>query len=53
MLTSPYRHEDPKIREGVITEQEYDTRSKHNIERWVEAHIIPVSPSPKHLLRRD
>ncbi|KAL1681547.1 hypothetical protein EV122DRAFT_287996 [Schizophyllum commune] len=36
-------HEDPKIREGVITEQEYDTRSKHNIERWVEAHIIPTS----------
>lgn len=46
---SPNRHEDPKIKEGVITEQEYDTRSKHNIERWVEAHIIPVSSSHERL----
>lgn len=36
-------HEDPKIREGTITEQEYDSRSKHNIERWVEAHVVPTS----------
>ncbi|KAL1748495.1 hypothetical protein HDZ31DRAFT_29490 [Schizophyllum fasciatum] len=36
-------HEDPTIKEGIITEQEYDSRSKRNIERWVEAHIVPAS----------
>ncbi|KAJ7491221.1 hypothetical protein FB451DRAFT_1023538 [Mycena latifolia] len=28
----------------VITDQEFDARSKENVERWVSAHIIPQSP---------
>ncbi|KAJ7168319.1 hypothetical protein C8R43DRAFT_983978 [Mycena crocata] len=28
----------------VITEQEFDSRSKENVQRWVSAHIIPQSP---------
>ncbi|THH21576.1 hypothetical protein EW146_g49 [Bondarzewia mesenterica] len=27
-----------------ISEQEFDARSKKNVERWVSSHIIPVSP---------
>ena len=38
-----------------ITEEQYDTRAKENVERWVSAHIIPVGPRyrcypPRHLL---
>ena len=27
-----------------MSEKQYDQQSKHNVERWVAAHIIPVSP---------
>ncbi|KXN85757.1 hypothetical protein AN958_10940 [Leucoagaricus sp. SymC.cos] len=27
-----------------ITDEEYDKKSKANVERWISAHIIPVSP---------
>ncbi|TBU29778.1 hypothetical protein BD309DRAFT_654693 [Dichomitus squalens] len=39
-------HEDPKpLDDGVIlSEAEFDTISKQNVERWVSAHIIPQSP---------
>ncbi|RDB15524.1 hypothetical protein Hypma_004266 [Hypsizygus marmoreus] len=31
--------------EGIeITEQEFDSRSKKNVEKWISAHIIPDSP---------
>ena len=40
-----HRHEDPKpLDDGVIlSEAEFDSMSKRNVERWVSAHIIPVS----------
>nr|GAT53721.1 predicted protein [Mycena chlorophos] len=39
-------HQDPEpIDEGVIiTEEEFDARSKTNVERWVSAHLVPQSP---------
>ncbi|KAH9897673.1 hypothetical protein C8Q73DRAFT_682121 [Cubamyces lactineus] len=39
-------HEGPApIQEGVIlSEAEFDDLSKRNVERWVSAHIIPMSP---------
>ncbi|OBZ78862.1 hypothetical protein A0H81_01350 [Grifola frondosa] len=39
-------HQDPApVDEGVIiSEEEFDARSKKNVERWVSAHIIPRSP---------
>ncbi|KAJ6582826.1 hypothetical protein B0H10DRAFT_2097931 [Mycena sp. CBHHK59/15] len=39
-------HQDPEpIDTGVIvTEEEFDARSRANVERWVSAHIIPQSP---------
>ncbi len=40
-----HRHEGSKpIDDGVIlTEAEFDNMSTKNVERWVSAHIIPVS----------
>ncbi|KAJ7915530.1 hypothetical protein B0H13DRAFT_1610399 [Mycena leptocephala] len=32
---------DPDI---VITDEEFDSKSRENVERWVSAHIIPQSP---------
>ena len=45
-----HRHEDPKpLDDGVIlSEAEFDSMSKQNVQRWVSAHIIPVSPLPRH-----
>ncbi|KAI0964120.1 hypothetical protein AcW1_001016 [Taiwanofungus camphoratus] len=39
-------HQGPApVKEGtIISEQEFDTQSKRNVERWVSAHIIPHSP---------
>ncbi|TFY83353.1 hypothetical protein EWM64_g674 [Hericium alpestre] len=39
-------HQDPEpIDSGIeISEQEFDARSKKNVERWVSMHIIPQSP---------
>ncbi|KAI0271496.1 hypothetical protein BC834DRAFT_841122 [Gloeopeniophorella convolvens] len=41
-------HQDPDPADGKIemTEQEFDERSKNNVERWVSLHIIPESPIP-------
>ena len=38
------RHQDPvMVDDGIkITEEEFDARSKANVEHWVSAHIIPV-----------
>jgi len=38
------RHEDPAPTEPVIemSEHDFDSVSKRNVERWVSAHIIPV-----------
>ncbi|CAK5279430.1 unnamed protein product [Mycena citricolor] len=46
MSLSRKPHQGPvPIQDGVIlTEQEYDSRSKENVERWISAHIIPESP---------
>ncbi|EJC98626.1 uncharacterized protein FOMMEDRAFT_95640 [Fomitiporia mediterranea MF3/22] len=37
----------------VISEEEFDARSRENVERWISAHIVPqtitsLSPSSKH-----
>ncbi|KAJ7118788.1 hypothetical protein C8R44DRAFT_183294 [Mycena epipterygia] len=39
-------HQGPApVDDGIeITDQEFDTRSRENVERWVSAHIIPQSP---------
>jgi len=39
-------HQDPvPLDEGIIiTEEELDLQSKKNVQRWVSAHIIPISP---------
>ncbi|TFK42187.1 hypothetical protein BDQ12DRAFT_720180 [Crucibulum laeve] len=39
-------HQSPETSdEGIeITQEEFDNLSKSNVERWVSAHIIPVSP---------
>lgn len=38
------RHEGPKtIEDGTfITEEEFETKSRENVERWIQAHIVPV-----------
>ncbi|KAI0059419.1 hypothetical protein BV25DRAFT_1828937 [Artomyces pyxidatus] len=39
-------HQDPvPLEDGIeISEQEFDNRSKRNVERWVSLHIIPEAP---------
>jgi len=39
-------HQGPvPVDEGiVITQEEFETRSKQNVLRWISAHIIPTSP---------
>ncbi|KAJ7722290.1 hypothetical protein DFH07DRAFT_857059 [Mycena maculata] len=37
----PHQGPAPDI---VITDEEFDSKSKENVERWVSAHIIPQSP---------
>ncbi|TFY71804.1 hypothetical protein EVG20_g1205 [Dentipellis fragilis] len=39
-------HQDPEpVHDDIeISEQEFDARSKGNVERWVSMHIIPKSP---------
>jgi hypothetical protein len=41
------RHQGPALVESEteMSEQQYDEQSKRNVERWVAAHVIPVSPS--------
>ena len=38
-----YRHEGPFDELIRISEEEFDRRAKQNVERWVSAHIVPVS----------
>ncbi|KAF7305149.1 FAS1 domain-containing protein [Mycena kentingensis (nom. inval.)] len=39
-------HQDPVPDDDgvIVTEEEFDARSKENIQRWVSSHIIPQSP---------
>ncbi|KII93078.1 hypothetical protein PLICRDRAFT_99865 [Plicaturopsis crispa FD-325 SS-3] len=41
-------HQGPErggLESGIeISEQEFDEKSKRNVENWVSAHIIPISP---------
>ena len=41
------RHEDPAPSDPVIemSEQDFESVSRRNVERWVSAHIIPVRHS--------
>ena len=47
MLNANHRHQGPAPVEPELemTEQQYDEQSKRNVEHWVAAHVIPVSPS--------
>ncbi|KAE9392709.1 hypothetical protein BT96DRAFT_830276 [Gymnopus androsaceus JB14] len=36
-------HQGPPPSDTVISEEEFDKSSKDNVQRWVEAHVIPVS----------
>lgn len=40
------RHEGPKpIEDGtIIFEEEFESKSRENVERWIQAHIVPVRP---------
>jgi len=40
----PHQGPAPVDDDVVITDEEFDSRSKENVERWVSAHIIPQSP---------
>ncbi|KAF8191445.1 hypothetical protein K438DRAFT_1591144 [Mycena galopus ATCC 62051] len=40
----PHQGPAPVDDDIVITDEEFDSRSKENVERWVSAHIIPQSP---------
>ena len=41
----PIRHQGPiPVDDTVISEEEFDTRSKENVMRWVSAHVVSVSP---------
>ncbi|KAK7695117.1 hypothetical protein QCA50_002307 [Cerrena zonata] len=45
MALSHKPHEDPAPSDTgvIISEEEFDARSRKNVERWVSAHIIPGS----------
>ena len=52
--SSHSRHQSPPWEDGQdieVPEEEYDCQSKENVQRWVEAHIIPVCPCPTPHLR--
>ena len=42
-----HRHQGPESvePETEMSEQQYDEQSRRNVERWVAAHVIPVSSS--------
>lgn len=42
-----HRHQGPESiePETEMSEQQYDKQSRRNVERWVAAHVIPVSPN--------
>ncbi|KAJ6546971.1 hypothetical protein B0H19DRAFT_1163271 [Mycena capillaripes] len=44
LARKPHQGPDPVDTGVVITDEEFDSRSKENVERWVSAHIIPQSP---------
>ncbi len=47
------RHQGPEDVEGgvVVTEEDFDKLSKENVEKWIGAHIIPVSRmSPRTII---
>ncbi|KAF9461896.1 hypothetical protein BDZ94DRAFT_1220658 [Collybia nuda] len=45
LARKPHQGQTAPSDEGIeISEQEFDTRSKKNVERWISAHIIPDSP---------
>ncbi|KAG6919861.1 hypothetical protein DXG01_015569 [Tephrocybe rancida] len=44
LARKPHQGPSAPYDDGItISEQEYDTRSKKNVENWVSAHIVPVS----------
>jgi len=47
MLDGNHRHQGPPSveKETEMSEQQYDEQSRRNVERWVAAHVIPVSSS--------
>ncbi|KAJ6488488.1 hypothetical protein C8R47DRAFT_1125703 [Mycena vitilis] len=44
LARKPHQGPEPVDTGVVITDEEFDSRSKENVERWVSAHIIPQSP---------
>ena len=42
-LHDDYRHQGTAEPEIEMSEEQYDKQSRRNVERWVAAHIIPVS----------
>ncbi|KIK56051.1 hypothetical protein GYMLUDRAFT_248255 [Collybiopsis luxurians FD-317 M1] len=54
MILTRKPHQSPPWEDGQdieVPEEEYDRQSKENVQRWVEAHIIPVFPCPTLHLR--
>ncbi|KAL5533601.1 hypothetical protein ACEPAG_61 [Sanghuangporus baumii] len=54
MALSRKPHQGPiPIDDTIISEEEFDARSKENVQRWISAHIVPqalpsLSPSSKY-----
>ncbi|KAL5494634.1 hypothetical protein ACEPAI_95 [Sanghuangporus weigelae] len=54
MALSRKPHQGPiPVDDAVISEEEFDARSKENVQRWISAHIVPqvlpsLSPSSKY-----
>ncbi|EIM92422.1 uncharacterized protein STEHIDRAFT_117441 [Stereum hirsutum FP-91666 SS1] len=46
LARKPHQGPAPLEDKIEISEQEFDTRSKENVQRWVSLHIIPQSPIP-------
>ncbi|KAJ7063539.1 hypothetical protein C8F01DRAFT_1368069 [Mycena amicta] len=44
LARKPHQGPVPVDDDIVITEEEFDTRSKEHVERWIASHIIPQSP---------
>ncbi|KAG6812436.1 hypothetical protein H0H92_002902 [Tricholoma furcatifolium] len=45
LARKPHQGPDSSLEDEItISEQEYDSRSKKNVENWVSAHIIPDFP---------
>ncbi|KAJ7708519.1 hypothetical protein B0H16DRAFT_1632641 [Mycena metata] len=44
LARKPHQGPAPVDDDIVVTDEEFDSRSKEHVERWVSAHIIPQSP---------